>query len=218
MARSLPPSASIAHAEEGARLVAPSAARNAVPLTELLLKHAPCEGNALEIASGTGQHVSAFATALPNLHWQPTEVDKARRASIDAHVSDAGLSNVSPAIALDATAPGWGATHHPKDLVLLANLLHLISEPEARTLITEATKALGETGILVLYGPFKRGGKLTSDGDVRFDSELRGADPNIGYKDDLDILRWLGDAGISIVETVEMPANNLAFVTGHPSP
>ena len=65
---------------------------------------------------------------------------------------------------------------------------------------------------------FKRGGVLTSDGDVQFDSELRGADPAIGYKDNLDILRWLNKAGLTQVDTVEMPANNLAFIAGYPCP
>ena len=57
-----------------------------------------------------------------------------------------------------------------------------------------------------------RQGRLTSDGDVRFDDQLRTADPAIGYKDTLDMHRWLGDAGMTAVQTIEMPANNLAFV------
>lgn len=218
MARSLPPSASVAHADAGAKLFAPSAARNVDALVDLLLEHAPAQGHALEIASGTGQHISAFAAALPNVQWQPSEVDPARRASIDCHIADAGLTNVSAACPLDATTLGWGKEHHPKDLILLVNLLHLISETGVRTLISEAATSLSKTGTLILYGPFKRAGKLTSDGDIGFDAELRGADPAIGYKDDIDILHWLSDVGLTQLTTVDMPANNLAFIAGYPDP
>ena len=66
----------------GARLVAPSAARNLDPLCALLEQFAPSRGRALEIASGTGQHVAGFAARLPGLHWQPSDPDAARRASM----------------------------------------------------------------------------------------------------------------------------------------
>ena len=67
-------------------------------------------------------------------------------------------------------------------------------------------------GTLVIYGPFKRDGQLTSDGDQRFDAELRGADPQIGYKDDTQVAEALARAGLSLAEMVDMPANNLALV------
>jgi SAM-dependent methyltransferase len=212
MTRALPPSASVARAEEGAKLFAPSAERNVAALIAMMRDHAPQSGQAMEIASGTGQHIVAFAAALPKLHWQPSELDPTRRASIDAYRTEASLPNLSPALHLDATTAGWGAKHGSKDLITLTNLLHLISEPEARTLISEAAQALNPNGTLILYGPFKRRGKLISEGDKRFNAELNGADPLIGYKDDLDIIRWLGDAGLTQAKTIDMPANNLAFV------
>jgi hypothetical protein len=216
MTRALPPSASIAEAQEGAKLHAPSAARNVDALCEALQSHAPASGQALEIASGTGQHVIAFATALPHLHWYPTEIDSQRRASIDAYAAEAGLTNVAPAALLNATSQGWGKQITPKSLITLANLLHLISELETVALIREAAQALEADGTLILYGPFKRDGLLTSDGDAEFDAELRAADPAIGYKDTLDIIAWLGDAGLTAVKIDPMPANNLAFIARKP--
>lgn len=212
MTRKLPSSASIATTEGDVKLHAPSAARNAAAICAMLLEHAPGNGNALEIASGTGQHVTTFATALPDLHWQPTEIDPSRRASIDAYVTEIGLRNVAPAMPLDATAPDWGATHGPRDLILLVNLLHLITSTETTILISEAASALAPGGTLILYGPFKRSGVLISEGDANFDADLKSADPNIGYKDDLDIMVMLSDAGLTLNHTVAMPANNLAFV------
>ena len=212
MAGKLPASASVAHADAGAKLVAPSAARNTAALVELLHAYAPTSGKALEIASGTGQHVSAFATAFPQVRWQPTEIDAARRSSIDAYVAEAALDNVAPAVELNAAKAGWGEVHSGNDMILLVNLLHLIPMADAKTLIHQAAVAMRPSGRLILYGPFSRSGRLISDGDARFDAELRGADPLIGYKDDLDISALLGDAGFSSVQIVEMPANNLAFI------
>lgn len=216
MTRALPPTASVAEPQEGAKLHAPAAARNAAALVDVLRAHGPATGRALEIASGTGQHAVAFASALPGLQWHPTEIDAPRRASIDAHLAEAGVTNAAPAAALDACAPGWGAKAAPFDLIVLVNLLHLISETEVRRLLTEVGKALGPGGSFVVYGPFKRDGALTSEGDLRFDAELRGADPLIGYKDDLDMGRWLGDAGLTLSGTVDMPANNLVFIARKP--
>lgn len=218
MARTLPPSASVAQPQEGAKLFAPSAARNVEALVDMLRAHAPPQGTALEIASGTGQHIIAFAAALPGVQWHPSELDPARCASIDAYVTQAALGNVVPAVLLDATTPGWHAEHDGKDLILLSNLLHLISMTEARTILSEAIQALTETGKLILYGPFKRSGALTSEGDQKFDAELRSADPAIGYKDDLDITRWLHDAGLTDITALDMPANNLAFIARKPTP
>ncbi|MEX0304823.1 MAG: DUF938 domain-containing protein [Leisingera sp.] len=210
--RSVPGAASVAAPQDG-KLFAPAAARNSEVLCDLLAAVAPAEGHALEIASGTGQHVAAYAARLPGLQWQPTEVDEIRRASIQAYISESGLRNISPPILLDATAPGWGKQHTGQDLIVLVNLLHLISEGEARTLISEAAAGLAPGGRFVIYGPFMRGGELTSDGDRRFHATLKAHDPATGYKDDFDTIDWLQAAGFELLQAVEMPANNLALVS-----
>ncbi|MEP4718105.1 MAG: DUF938 domain-containing protein, partial [Nitratireductor sp.] len=125
MTAKLPPSASVALPTRGAMLHAPAADRNKDALCDLLRDHAPQTGRALEIASGTGQHIAAFARALPDLYWQPTEPAPDRRDSIDAYIAEAGLTNVAPAAPLDATAAGWHKPLPPQDLIFLANLLHL---------------------------------------------------------------------------------------------
>lgn len=214
MSRTPPSVASIATQVDGARMVAPAAERNMAALCDLLAQVAPHQGRALELASGTGQHVSAFAARLPGLRWQPTEVDAQRRASIDAYCE--ALDTVAPAQELNATRPGWGADWAGQDLVVLINLLHLISTPEAATLITEAASALAPGGRLVIYGPFMRAGELTSEGDERFHAALTAQDPEIGYKDDFDIIDRMQDAGLEMAEVVEMPANNLALIAEKP--
>lgn len=209
--RPLPPSASVTLPGSGVRLVAPSADRNRGYIASLLQHVAPERGDALELASGTGQHVVTFAEALPQFTWQPSEIDPARRASIAAYVADAGLPNLRPPVEINATAPGWGAAHRA-DLIVVVNLLHLIRVDEVKVLLKEAARALRSGGRFVLYGPFMRAGELTSPGDQSFHADLIAADPAIGYKDDFDTLDWLIEAGLDIAEVVEMPANNLGIV------
>jgi len=208
----LPASASIANPIDGGKLLAPSALRNLAPIVELLRHAAPATGRALEIASGTGQHVIALAQALPDLHWHPSEIAPDRIASINAYAAEAGLDNLHPAQMLDATAQGWAAQHSAYDLIYLGNLLHLIPAPSAKAILHEAAKALTPAGRFVIYGPFKRAGVLTSEGDTKFDADLRGADPAIGYKDDTWVKEVLTDAGLGAIVTQQMPANNLAFI------
>ena len=214
--RDVPSTASFAETTPDGRLFAPSAARNAGPLGDLLADLAPARGSALELASGTGQHVAAFAARLPGLHWQPTEIDPARRTSIDAYLAEAGLANTAPAQDLDATRPGWGADHAGQALILLVNLLHLISAAEAQILITEAATALSPEGLFLVYGPFMRTGELTSEGDRTFHASLTAQDGEIGYKDDGEIIAMMQAAGLDLVRVVEMPANNLALVARRP--
>jgi len=204
--------ASLAHKGEGARLIAPSAERNADAICDLLDAVATHDGAALELASGTGQHVPRFAARLPGLHWQPSDIEAARRASIDAHATDSGLGNIAPAIALDACVPGWGRQHGGQALVVAVNLLHLISDDGAQVLISEAANALTKGGRLVIYGPFMRGGELTSDGDAGFHASLTAGNPEIGYKDDFDVMDMMQGTGLEMLEVIEMPANNLGLV------
>ncbi|UWQ33829.1 DUF938 domain-containing protein [Leisingera sp. M527] len=213
--RSVPGSASVAAPEDG-KLFAPAAARNSDVLCDLLAGIAPAQGRALELASGTGQHIAAYAARLPGLMWQPSEAEAARLASIRAYADEAGLANIAPPVPLDATAPGWGAKHPGQTLIVLVNLLHLISEDEAKTLIAEAAAALAPGGRFVIYGPFLRGGGLTSEGDRTFHASLTAHDPQIGYKDDFDTIGWLHSNGLELLHAVEMPANNLALIAEKP--
>ncbi len=210
MSGRLPLSASVAISADDVKLHAPAAARNADAITALIAAVAPPEGRALELASGTGQHVTRFATECPGLHWHPSDVDPARIASIDGYAADSGLKNIAPAQQLDATRAGW-AEDGSHALVVVVNLLHLISEQDAAIVLAQSARSLEPAGVFVAYGPFRRQGNLTSEGDARFDAELRAADADIGYKDDQWIAARLASHGLT-VEVREMAANNLAFI------
>ena len=175
----LPANASITHLQ-GGRLNAPAAARNAAAIVQMMGPVAPAKGYVLEIASGTGQHIVQLAAALPNIIWQPSDVDPARLDSIAAWLAQTPRPNLRPACRLDATAAGWARTHGAQDLILLVNLLHLITAAEAKTLIFEMATALAPGGIAILYEPFMRSGVLTNAADVTFHQHLTETNPELG--------------------------------------
>ena len=214
--KNLPATACVTNLEADGRLSAPSALRNAEPIVELVREIAIKPGNALEIASGSGQHIVKLAAALPFLNWQPSDVDETRIKSIRCWSNDHHLTNLNPPCLLDATKEGWAAEHHDQDLILLVNLLHLISIEETKILVKEVSKALAPKGVSIIYGPFMRSGELISKGDMEFHHSLINTDPDLGYKNDLDMLNLFGEAGLVHLSTNKMPANNLAFITQKP--
>ncbi len=191
---------------------APSAERNCAPIADILDRHAPRSGKALEIASGTGQHACAFAARYPDLEWQPTDADADNLATIRAWAARAQCANLRMPCLLDAARPGWAAAWPPQDLILLVNLLHLISCAEARTVVTEAATRVAPGGRFAIYGPFRKDGQLISDGDRRFDAGLREQDPSIGYKDIETVAGWMSGSGLRLVEQITMPANNFMLI------
>ena len=190
------------------RRTAASASRNAAPILAVLRDVLPAEGRLLEIAAGTGQHAAEFAAAFPGLDWQSSDVNPENMASIAAWVS---APNQRPPVVLDACAAGWGAAWHPLDAVLVVNLLHLVATQAVESLLSEVSGALGPGGVFVIYGPFLRDGRATSEGDAAFDASLRAQDSRIGYKD----LDWvegqLNGLGLAVTRQ-EMPANNVMVV------
>ncbi|MDC3090561.1 class I SAM-dependent methyltransferase [Paracoccaceae bacterium] len=211
--KNLPATACVANLQADGRLNAPSALRNAEPIIELVREIAIKSGNALEIASGSGQHIVKLAAALPLLNWQPSDVDETRIKSIRCWSNDHHLTNLNPPCLLDATKEGWATEYHGQDLILLVNLLHLISIEETKILVKEVSKALAPKGVSIIYGPFMRSGELISKSDMEFHHSLINTDPDLGYKNDVDMLNLFGEAGLVHLSTNKMPANNLAFIT-----
>lgn len=198
------------------RRSAPAALRNRGPIADELVRAAPARGRALEIASGSGEHVVHFAARMPGLHWHPTDPEPGQRASIAAWCAEAGLTNIDPPRDLDVSRPGWQDAEPPADLIVMINLLHLISDAGTEAALAGVADALRPRGLVAIYGPFLRDGETTSPGDAAFDAELRARDPAIGYKDVTGVVARLHRAGLTHRETVSMPANNLLLIFARP--
>jgi len=188
-----------------------SAERNRQPILDVLQRLLPDSGRILEVASGTGQHVVFFAEALPNLEWQPSDPDASCREAITERIAEAAPDNVAMPLDLDVLEP-WPELF--VDAVYVANLLH-ISAPEVMpALAAGAAAAMPKSGLLLVYGPFKRGGQHVSVGNETFDESLRAQNATWGIWDLETFVGHCEQAGFRLDEVCMMPANNflLSFV------
>ncbi len=189
------------------RLSAAPALRNRDPILGVLRAHLPQQGRVLEIASGTGEHVSHFAAHLPGLDFQPSDIDPDRRASVDAYAAD--LPNVRRAIALDTTTD-WtdGLPAQGFAAVICINMIHIAPWAACEGLIAGAARVLAADGVLVLYGPYRIGGAHTAASNAAFDADLRGRNAEWGIRDLEQVSALAERLGFAAPAVVAMPANN----------
>jgi len=189
---------------------APATERNRDPILAVLRRILPASGTVLEIASGTGEHAVHFARGLPGITWQPSDPDPQGRVSIDAWGAAAELSNLLPAIDLDAAAADWPVDR--ADAIVCINMIHISPWASTEGLLAGAARLLPPRAPLFLYGPYRRQGVPTAPSNDAFDASLKARDPRWGLRD-LETVTALGEKhGFALEEVVEMPANNLSVV------
>ena len=127
---------------------APSTVRNRDPILTAIRPYLPMAGLVLEVAAGAGEHAAHFAAALPDLTWQPTDPDEASRLSIEAWRRAAGLSNLLPALALDAAAPETWPVQRAAAMVNI-NMIHISPWSATVGLMTGAGRVLSSGGVLL---------------------------------------------------------------------
>jgi Protein of unknown function (DUF938) len=208
--------------ETDGRLDAPAFHRNHQAIQHVLQRYLTGKsGDAVEIGSGTGQHVVEFARQFPEISWWPTDLNDNHLASIEAWRQHLQLSNIRPARRLDVSDPAWGDAMKGEGgagellAVFCANVIHIAPWRVAEGLIAGAGRALRQGGMLFLYGPFKRGGRHTADSNAAFDASLRQGNPEWGLRDVEAVEKLADRAGLALIEIVEMPANNLTLVWRH---
>jgi len=186
------------------------AQRNTVPILDVLQRVLPDRGTVLELASGTGQHVIAFADKLRQLQWQPSDIDAELRDSVARRIDAAGLANVAAPIELDATHLPWPVAR--ADAVLCINMIHISPWSATEGLFDGASRILPAGGIVVTYGPYMRDGAHTAQSNAAFDASLRQHNPAWGLRD-VDAVAAVAERfGLRLIETVPMPANNFTLV------
>lgn len=196
---------------EDQRRYAPATARNREPILAVLRRHLPSQGLVLEIASGTGEHITFFARSFgPGLVFQPTDPDQAARESIDAWTAALGVTNVRPAIELDAASENWPIAN--ADAVLAINMVHIAPWAATEGLVRGAARILPEGGLLYLYGPYRIGGRHTAPSNEAFDADLRRRNPDWGVRDVEAVAELAMASGFDTPVVEQMPANNLSLV------
>ena len=208
------------------RLSSPAAERNRQPILDVLRRVLPPSGRALEIASGSGQHVSWFARHLPRWTWQPTEYAAASLPSIaawsvldeddlaespEAAAGTGPLANVLPPLQLDVCAAAWPVAGM-FDAITCANMIHASPPQTLPGLMHGAGRHLARDGVLVTYGPYILDDEPLTASNVEFDAWLKARDPGWGIRRLADVLAHARDAGLRLRERIAMPANNLMLV------
>ncbi len=193
------------------RRSAPSALRNRDPIWTVLGPELPPSGLVLEIASGTGEHSTYFASKSPhNLVFQPTDPDPTARASIDAWTRELALQNVRAALALDASSEAWPIAH--ADVVVCINMIHISPWSATVGLIRGAARILPMNGLLYLYGPYRRGGAHAAPSNAAFNADLKSRNPAWGVRDVERVAALAADNGFGPPSIIDMPANNLSVL------
>jgi hypothetical protein len=173
----------------------------------------PARGLVLEIASGTGEHATAFAAALPALEFQPSDVDPDALASSEAWRRHGDAHNLRAPLRLDVhelpwALPGIAAV----DAVLCINMIHIAPWSACLALLDGAGARLAPGAPLVLYGPYRENGAHTAPSNERFDASLRERDPRWGVRDQGEVAAEAAARGFALDEVVAMPANNRTVV------
>lgn len=198
------------------RLHSSAAERNRQPILQLLHTLLAPHGTALEIASGTGQHIAHFAAALPGWTWQPSDAAPENLDAIAQWCADAGVRNVRAPVLLDVLDAHWPSSaapfSAPFDLMYCANMLHIAPWACCAGLMQGAACHLAPQGKLVTYGPYLEDGVATAPSNLDFDASLRQRNPAWGIRHLNDVSAAAAQAGLRLSQRHALPSNNLLLV------
>jgi SAM-dependent methyltransferase len=182
---------------------------NRQPILDLLLRFFAKTNHVLEVGSGTGQHAAFFAPRLPHLVWQTSDLT-ANHAIINAWIDDCPSSNIRRPLVFDASSPCY--SYSLVDGLFTANTCHIMPWPAVVSLFAGLPLLLAPEATVVIYGPFKYGGKFTSASNADFDYRLKEYSPHQGIRDFEAISGLASAAGLVLQEDQPMPANNRLLV------
>lgn len=193
-------------------MFSPAADRNKQAILDVLRQVLPEHGSALEIASGTGQHVAWFAHGLPHWTWQPTDAQPEALNVIAAALAQHRPSPVRTPLQLDVMAPRWLPHGAQFDLIYCANMLHIAPWATCAALMRGSARHLAPGGMLITYGPYLEGDVPTAESNRAFDQRLRAQNPDWGIRRREDVEQAAARAGLRLSARRAMPSNNLLLV------
>jgi len=125
-------------------------------------------------------------------------------------VREEGLGNVKPPLAFDLAALPWPVQR--ADAVVCINVIHISPWEATLALMKGAATLLTPGGVLVTYGPYRRGGAHTAPSNEAFDADLKSRDPRWGVRDLEKVTAAASAEALELEEVVAMPANNFTVV------
>jgi cyclopropane fatty-acyl-phospholipid synthase-like methyltransferase len=183
--------------------------RNRDPILAVLRQWMIAPGTVLEIGAGTGQHAVHFASAMPHLRWLATDMEQ-NHTGIAAWIEESALANVSGPITLDVRDPDWPFSN--LQYAYSANTAHIMSWESVTHMFAGVSRVLRCRGLFVLYGPFNRDGKFTSESNREFDESLRARDPSMGIRDDQAMIALARRCELIYAADYSMPARNRMLI------
>jgi cyclopropane fatty-acyl-phospholipid synthase-like methyltransferase len=181
------------------------AERNSRPILEVLQNEFSSSTRVLEIGSGTGQHAVLFATALPHVVWQTSDLID-NHGGINAWLSDSALPNLLPPLKFDVLDADIAAELY--DAVYSANTAHIMGVTAVERMFELVGTALAGGGTFCLYGPFRQNGEFNTASNASFHQNLQSRNPEMGIRDIEDLDGFGRSHELHRVRLYAMPANN----------
>lgn len=171
--------------------------------------------SALEIASGTGQHIVHFAAYFPLATFQPSDIDpkylKSIQAYIDEYEVNAFTKNVLLPIEIDVLTDNKDTLKDESyDFVYSSNLIHISPIECTEGLFRLAGRVLKPNGSLITYGPYalQGDGRLTPESNRKFHAYLQTQNPKWGVRAIDDLAKIAKEHHIELKQVIDMPVNN----------
>ena len=188
----------------------PSTINNRKFIADILRLYLPENGNVLETASGTGEHICYFGKEFPGLRWRPSDKSTELFWAIRARAFE--QRNVSEPSLLDLSSNNFRVKEKSYEVLLNINMIHIAPWDACLGLFRLAEEVISPDGIVYLYGPFKVGGSHTSESNSKFDSSLRNRNSSWGVRNLEDVINIAKNCGFSVYDVYEMPVNNKSVI------
>lgn len=207
---------------KGEKLIYPAASRNKEPILQVLKRFIICDHEQtedetplfVEISSGSGQHIAHFAPHFPNVKFQPTEVDENLFGSLMYYTQNCPTKNILKPLLVDirSNLSNYGFKRNSIDYMYNANMIHISPFECTIGLFENAGAYLKPDALMITYGPYSKDGVITPESNIQFDASLRTRDPSWGLRDINDLIKLGEENNMSLIDTVEMPANNKTLI------
>ncbi len=198
------------------RLFFPATERNKDSIAEVLSRILLKRGYILEIGSGSGEHAIKFQKCFPEFTWQSSDPELVHRKSISSWIEHEELNFQMPQpLDIDVEKIPWEI---PSELqnsiqgIISINMIHIASWKCTKSLFKESGNLLKNGQFLMLYGPFKIGGKHICKSNELFDISLKMQNESWGVRDLGEVSEEANKNDFIEEELIRMPANNFSVI------